>query len=253
MADGPKQTATAAGNAGMKDMNDDRHFSRREFLKFSAVAGATLAVGGGLAELLAACGGGKSAGTTGVGVTSTATSAVTPTTVTATTVALQPIVVPTLPAKIPGYGEVDPATGLHVQGTPKVIDLASYRLKVDGKVTHPLSLSYDDIRRFPKVTATPELVCPGVFTDTATWSGVPLKSILGMAGVPPDAKQIRMNGADDHYSYLDLTDALVPENFLAYQLREQTMPVLQGFPLRAVLPGQTGSLWVKWLLEIVVD
>jgi DMSO/TMAO reductase YedYZ molybdopterin-dependent catalytic subunit len=233
-------------------MTDGRPCSRREFLKVAALAGATLVAGGGLAGLLAACGGGKSAGTTG-GATSTATNAATTTTATPTTVTLQPIVVPTLPVKIPGYGEIDPATGLHVQGTPKVIDLVSYRLMVNGKVAHPLSLSYDDIRRLPMVTATPELICPGVFTDTATWSGASLKTILEMAGVAPDAKEIRVNGGDGHYSYLDLKYALVPENFLAYQLRGQTMPVLQGFPLRAVLPGQTGSLWVKWLLEITVD
>ena len=233
-----------------RSFSQSRSFSRREFLKVALLAGATLAAGGGLAGFLAACGGGKSAGTTGGGPTPAATSGAT---ATSTTTALQPIVVPTLPAKIPGYDEVDPATGLHVQGTPMVIDLASYRLKVDGKVTRPLSLSYDDIRRLVKVTATPELVCPGFFTDTANWSGASLKAILEMAGVQPDAKQIQMNGADGHYSYLELKYAVVPENFLAYQLRGQTMPVLQGFPLRAVLPGQTGSLWVKWLLEIVVE
>ena len=228
-------------------MTEDRPYSRREFLKVATLAGATLVAGGGLAGLLAACGG-KVAGTTRTSVASTETSGATTTTTT-----LQPIVVPTLPATIPGYGQVDPATGLHVQGTPKVVDVASYRLKVDGKVANSLSLSYGDIRRLPKVTATPELICPGVFTDTATWSGASLKTILEMAGVASDATQIRVNGADGHYSYLDLKYALVPENFLAYELRGQTMPVLQGFPIRAVLPGQTGSLWVKWLLEIVVE
>ena len=166
---------------------------------------------------------------------------------------LKPIVVPTLPAEIPAYGAVDPATGLHVTGTPKVIDLTSYRLKVDGKVTRPLSLSYDDIRRLPKVTATPDLVCAGAFIDTTTWSGVPLKTILEMAGLQPDAKQIRMNAADDYSFVLSLSNALEPENFLAYEWNGQPLPVLHGFPLRAVIPGQNGDAWVKWLLEIVVQ
>ncbi len=234
-------------------MIEGKHYSRREFLKVAAVAGAAIVVGGGLGDLLAACAGGKTTGTTrGVG-TSTATSGATTITATATTVALQPIVVPTVPAKVPDYGQVDPATGLHVIGTPVAIDITSYRLKVDGKVAHPLSLSYDDIRRLPKVTATLNLVCPGFFADTATWSGVPLTTILQTAGIQPDAKEIRMNGADGHYSFLNLKDALVPENFLAYELRGDTMPLLQGFPLRAALPNQSGSPWVKWLLEIVVD
>ena len=107
---------------------------------------------------------------------------------------------PTLPAEIPAYTAVDPATGLHMTGTPKVIDLASYRLKVDGKVAHPLSLSYDELRLLPKMTATPTLVCEGYFADTTTWSGVPLKTILEMAGVQPDAE------ADPHESRGRLLD-----------------------------------------------
>jgi DMSO/TMAO reductase YedYZ molybdopterin-dependent catalytic subunit len=166
---------------------------------------------------------------------------------------LKPIVVPTLPAEIPAYTAVDPATGLHMTGTPKVIDLASYRLKVDGAVTHPLSLAYDDLRRLPKVTATPTLNCPGFFTDVTTWSGVPLKTILDMAGLQPDAKQIRMKAADDYSFVLSLDEALKPENFLAYEWMGQPLPVLHGFPIRAVVPGRGGSAWVKWLLEIVVE
>ena len=49
---------------------------------------------------------------------------------------LSPIVVPTLPEKIPGYTELDPETQLHVTGTAQVIDLESYRLEITGKVNH---------------------------------------------------------------------------------------------------------------------
>jgi len=166
---------------------------------------------------------------------------------------LRPLVVPTLPAEIPAYGSVDPATGLHMTGTPVVIDVKTYRLKIDGKVDHPLELTYDDLRLMPRVTASPTLVCPGVFEDHAAWSGVPLKTLLEKAGVQPGATKIQMKAADGHYGYLRLDQALKSENFLAYELGGQPLPVLHGFPLRAVLPGQTGTLWVKWLLEIVVQ
>jgi DMSO/TMAO reductase YedYZ molybdopterin-dependent catalytic subunit len=166
---------------------------------------------------------------------------------------LEPIVVPTLPDVIPGYTEVDPDTGLHVTGTPQVIDLASYRLKVSGKVAHELSLTFDDLRVLPKMTATPRLVCVGVFTDTATWSGAPLGVVLEMAEVQPDAEEIKMVSADGYYVFLDLEDALRPENFLAYELMGEPLPVLHGFPLRAVIPDKNGNYWVKWLQEIVVE
>lgn len=212
------------------------------------------------------CGGdadtGQTTTTTEAGTTTTATSVVTTTTPittssTSTTIVapedLRPIVVPTLPEEIPDYTEEDPATGLHMTGTPQVIDLASYRLKVDGKVATPLSLSYDELRLLPKVTATPTLVCQGFFVDVTTWSGVPLRTILEMAGVQPDAERITMRGADKYSFSLELEEALAPENFLAYEWTDQPVPVLHGFPLRAVIPDKNGNAWVKWLLEIEVE
>lgn len=166
---------------------------------------------------------------------------------------LEPIVVPTLPDEIPGYTELDPATGLHVTGTPQVIDLESYRLQVNGKVARELSLSYDELRRLPKVTATVDLICRGFFKDTTTWSGVPLETILEMAGVRADAREIMMKSADGYSTTLDLELALEADNFLAYEWMGQPVPVLHGFPLRAVIPSQEGSRWVKWLVEIVVE
>ena len=236
-------------------MTEGRSYTRREFLRLAAAAGATIGVGAGLSGLLAACGGAKTAVTTDGAVASptTATTVAATSTTTLAPVHLEPVVPPTLPDKIPGYTEVDPATGLHVTGTPTVIDLAGYRLVVAGKVATELNLAYDDIRRLPKVTATTKTTCPGVFEDTTTRSGVPLQTVLEMAGVQAGAKQIKLTGADGHWSMLDLDKALQPENFLAYEWMGQTLPVLQGFPLRAVVPHDIGTVSVKWLLQIDVE
>jgi DMSO/TMAO reductase YedYZ molybdopterin-dependent catalytic subunit len=168
-------------------------------------------------------------------------------------VQLEPIVVPTLPSTVPAYLGIDPDTGLHMTGTPTEVDFDSYRFKVSGKVDHELSLTYDELRLLPKMTAAPDLVCEGFFTDTATWSGASLKTILDMAGVQSDATRIHMKSADGYSNSLKLENATAPENFLAYELEGKTLPVLQGFPLRAVFPGLNGYNWVKWLVEIVVD
>ena len=74
---------------------------------------------------------------------------------------LNPIKVPKLPKVIPGYTELDRATGLHMTGTVQVIDFPKYRLKVTGAVEQPLNLHYDELRCLPKVTADPLLVCRG--------------------------------------------------------------------------------------------
>jgi DMSO/TMAO reductase YedYZ molybdopterin-dependent catalytic subunit len=208
----------------------------------------------GMAGCAAAASTPQSTATSDVDVTTTSTTTeVTANTVTTFGGELKPIVTPTLPEKITGYTDVDPATGLHVTGTAQVIDLASYRLVVNGAVDRELSLTYDDLRRLPKVTATPLLNCPGFFTDSTTWSGVSIKTILEMAGVQPGAARIIMKAADRYSMPLVLDEALNPENFLAYEWMGQPLPVLHGFPLRAVIPSQYGSFWVKWLLEITVE
>jgi len=170
---------------------------------------------------------------------------------------LESIMTPTLPATIPDQNEVDPATGLHVTGRPVVVDLAEYRLEVGGKVDRQLALSYEDILGMPKTTATLTIVCSQamfvVFADTATWSGVPLKTVLETAGVQPGATEVTMKAADGFLTTIPLEVALDPENLLAYELEGEPLPVLHGFPLRAVVPHRPGWNSIKWLTDIVVD
>jgi DMSO/TMAO reductase YedYZ molybdopterin-dependent catalytic subunit len=163
-----------------------------------------------------------------------------------------PYIVPTLPAKIPGINELDESIGLHVTGSYQVIDPKTYLLKVSGKVNDPLELTYDQIRCLPKVTAKPPLVCLGVFEDDATWSGVPLKTILDLAGVQAGANDLVLVSADGYQVEVSLSDALQQESFLAYEVNGQILPILHGFPVRAVFPDMPGAKWIKWLVEIQV-
>ena len=165
---------------------------------------------------------------------------------------LQPIIVPTKPAKIPAPTQLDETTGLHMTGTVQEIDLASYRLKVSGMVDHPLKLSYDELRCLPKITTSAVLACTGVFIDSATWSGVPISEVLKLAGVQPGAKSVQLVSADGYQVTIDLEDALDRTNFLAYEMGGKPLPILHGFPLRAVLPDMAGGMWIKWLVELVV-
>jgi DMSO/TMAO reductase YedYZ molybdopterin-dependent catalytic subunit len=165
---------------------------------------------------------------------------------------LAPIAVPTS-AVNPGDLEIDPSTGLHMTGRPVRVDVTNYRLRVTGLVDHPLSLTYDNLRCMPKVTARLDLECIGFFKDAATWSGVPIKYILDLAGLKSEAKYITMIAADRYESQMFLEVAQKDANFLAYEQEGQPLPILHGFPLRAVFPGMPGNKWVKWLLEIRVE
>jgi DMSO/TMAO reductase YedYZ molybdopterin-dependent catalytic subunit len=104
----------------------------------------------------------------------------------------------------------------------------------------------------PKVTASAQLACYGIFVDSATWAGVPLSDVLRLAGAKDGAKTVQLVGADEYKVSIPLAEALKDGNFLAYEWQGQPLPILHGFPLRAVFPGQPGNEWVKWLVEIVV-
>ena len=179
--------------------------------------------------------------------------AISPISITPTSCKLSPLVSPTRPADTPGYTQLDPATGLHMTGTPVDIDIATYRLDVTGKVKNELSLSYDDLRCMPKITTKSISVCAGFFEDRATWAGVPFSYILELAGVKPDASLINLRGADGYSSGTMIEAVLLPDAYLAYEWEGQPIPVLHGFPLRAIFDSQVGGYRVKWLLGIEVS
>ncbi|MEW6716682.1 MAG: molybdopterin-dependent oxidoreductase [Chloroflexota bacterium] len=182
----------------------------------------------------------------------TACTPVLPSNLSTATCDLPPVVIPTLPAEIPGYNELDRTTGLHITDRVQEIDLESYRLEVSGGVDHPLSLSYDDLRCMPKIEARLDLICPRNFLDIATWAGASLKHILDLAGVQEGAIRIRLVSADGYSALVPMDKALSEENFLAYEWEGEPLPILHGFPVRAVFPGMDGMFWVKWLIKIEV-
>lgn len=165
---------------------------------------------------------------------------------------LPPLALPRLPEVLPGYAEIDPATGLHMTGSPVVLDLKTWRLGIVGKVAKPASLSYDELRALAGVSQKATIVCPGYFIDTAEWSGASLAEILRLVEPLPTATRLELVGADGYSSFVDLETAR-DTGFLAYSLGEGPLPVIHGFPLRAVFPGIAGARWVKWLVQIKLE
>jgi DMSO/TMAO reductase YedYZ molybdopterin-dependent catalytic subunit len=45
---------------------------------------------------------------------------------------------------------------------------------------------------------------------------------------------------------------LSSDSFLAYEWEGEPLPIIHGFPVRAVFPALSGNTWVKWLVEIQV-
>jgi len=166
---------------------------------------------------------------------------------------LPTIVPPTPPAFTPGYTELDPSTNLHVTGIEDPLDVSTYTLTVTGKVDNPLSLTYDELRCLPRQVVRATLICPGFFEDEATWAGASLSDVLDLAQVQDDAVFMRLSSAEGYSAYVSLTAAQDGDNLIAYEWEGEPLPVLHGFPVRAVFPNLQGNHSVKWLVYIEVS
>ena len=165
----------------------------------------------------------------------------------------------------------------HLAGVPYNVDPGKFALEVKGKVERPLKLSLKDIRKLPAdrtrrrqpvLRQQPRFLRAARRRRTAgngamgnaRWRGVPLKAVLDMAGVQAGARQVTFNGMDrpvmdttpDFIKALDIDHARDGEVMLAYGMNGEDLPLLNGFPLRLVVPGYYGTYWVKHLNEITV-
>ncbi|MGA2157611.1 MAG: molybdopterin-dependent oxidoreductase [Dehalococcoidia bacterium] len=149
--------------------------------------------------------------------------------------------------------EITPVGELHTTGNPRQVDISQYRLTVDGQVDHPLSLSYEDLLKYPTITETVLLICPDFFVDNAEWTGVPLETLLQAAGIQSKAAKIAIIGMDSYRQTLARDDVENGDVFLAYNVDGLQLPEEHGFPLRLVVKGSYGNIWVKWVQHIEVD
>jgi sulfite dehydrogenase (cytochrome) subunit A len=166
----------------------------------------------------------------------------------------------------------------HLANIPLKIDDATFRCEVKGSVKTPLSLGIDDLKKnFEQVEVTAVCQCSGNsrgFSQprvgggqlgngamgNATWRGVRLKDVLEKAGLAADAKQVSFNGLDtpavektpDFVKALDLDQVMAGEVILAHTMNGEPLPMLNGFPLRVVVPGYYATYWVKHVSEITV-
>jgi hypothetical protein len=139
-----------------------------------------------------------------------------------------------------------------ISGTP-TIDVASWQLRVDGVVEHPLILNYSQILSLPNVTITAVIKCPSGGSANVVWKGVPFKVIIQMVAPKVGAREAVSYGADGYSSSLTL-DEITDHVLMAYGMNGVPLPADQGYPLRVVAPENYGYKWVKWITHIeIVD
>lgn len=146
-----------------------------------------------------------------------------------------------------------------------------YRLMIDGLVETPLVFTYEDLTRFPRKSVVAFLECAanggmewggaqleGVqFTQgmihNMEYVGVPLRTLLAEAGVKPEGTWVYAEGADasSNGRSLPLEKAL-DDVLVAFYANGEALRKEHGYPVRLVVPGWEGNMWVKWLRRIGV-
>jgi sulfane dehydrogenase subunit SoxC len=158
----------------------------------------------------------------------------------------------------------------HHGGTAQINPL-DHRLMINGLVDRPLIFTMDDIKRFPRINRIHFLECAAnsgmewrgaqlngcQFTHgmvhNVMYTGVPLKFVLEEAGLKPNAKWLLLEGADSAGMTRSLPlEKALKDVLLAFKMNGEALREEQGYPLRAVIPGWEGNLWVKWLRRIEV-
>jgi DMSO/TMAO reductase YedYZ molybdopterin-dependent catalytic subunit len=141
------------------------------------------------------------------------------------------------------------------KGAPVRVDAARWRLRVDGLVERPLSLTLEEVRSRPAVERALTLECVdnrigGYYIGNARWKGVELDALLREAGVRAEARYAVLYGADGLTSGHPLDRLQAGDVHLAYEMNGQPLPVNHGFPLRILIPGKYGYKQPKWLTRI---
>lgn len=151
------------------------------------------------------------------------------------------------------------------------VEPQEHRLLINGLVDKPLLFTMDELRRMPQENRFYFLECAanggmewrgaqlsGVqFTHgmihCVQYTGVKLSTLLKEAGLKAEAAWVLAEGADSAgmTRSIPLPKAL-DDCLVAYSMNGERLRPEQGYPLRLVVPGWEGNMWVKWLRRLEV-
>jgi DMSO/TMAO reductase YedYZ molybdopterin-dependent catalytic subunit len=166
----------------------------------------------------------------------------------------------------------------HWAEIPTSIDPHKFEMTVSGHVERELKFTvFDLMRKFRHVELAAVNQCSGnsrgFFVPrvaggewgngamgNARWVGVPLKDVLDAAGVKAGALQVQCEGADrpvvagapNLKKSIAVDHARDGEVMIAWQMNDQALPLLNGFPMRLVVPGWYATYWTKMLQHVRV-
>jgi len=169
----------------------------------------------------------------------------------------------------------------HLDRIPNAVDLKTWRLRIEGNVSSPQALSMADLlRKFRPETIAAVNQCSGNSRSrlqprvpggqwgngamgNARWTGVKLRDLLNAAGMKSGSLQVQLQGLEQgegpegmgsrsFMKSLDLDNPAIDECVVAYAMNGGPLPMLNGFPVRLVVPGYFATYWMKCLTWIRV-
>ena len=151
------------------------------------------------------------------------------------------------------------------------IDPAEHRLMINGLVDRPLVFTMRDLMRFPRENRVYFLECAANsgmewrgaqlngcqythgMIHNVQYTGVPLRLLLEEAGVSGNAAWVLPEGADASAMTRSIPlEKAMDDCLVAFKMNGEALRPEQGYPVRLVVPGWEGNMWVKWLRRIEV-
>lgn len=147
---------------------------------------------------------------------------------------------------------LDPAIGPRdnsIKGIQQV-DIARYRLMVDGLVSQPQTLAYEEAKALPNAERLITLHCVEGWQATILWQGVLIEDLIARAGVRPEADTVIFHAVDGYTTSLPLSLIRERKLILAHMANGLPLPPHMGYPFIVVAEDKLGYKWARWVSRI---
>ena len=130
------------------------------------------------------------------------------------------------------------------------IDVATWRMQVNGDVTSPGEWAYDELLALPSVERDALLDCTGGWWTTQRWRGVTLAELIARHGVRASAQRIEVVSQTGHAWSFPIAEA--ERLLIATHVGGETLSAGHGYPARLIAPEHRGFQWIKWVTQVHV-
>jgi DMSO/TMAO reductase YedYZ molybdopterin-dependent catalytic subunit len=134
-------------------------------------------------------------------------------------------------------------------------DAQSWRLRIDGLVEEPRSLTHRELLALPSAEQASTFHCvTGWTVENVHWRGVRFSDLLAAARPRAEARILTFTSAERPYvDTLTIQQAQLPDVMLAYEMDGRPLPREHGAPVRVVIPDMYGYKGVKWVERITLS